>query len=328
LNDTLVILPGTLLSVSQIARADTIAAQSTAPVTDSVAVYVVGTNASSTAWTATKRRAFTTLVSASGTGPGTLRWTIDPSGLAAGVYADTISVSGGANARGASIVNTIFVGGGTVKAVAAIGFDADSVGGVLNYPFATTLSVNVGPLNQTLGSYAAHVSWDSTVVQLDSARAVSGGFATPAATQSNKSSVSLSATDPSGRTGSIALARLYFHFSASNIGKITSITPSFSSAKTPAGTDFVSSIGSSAMKAQVIPGALRGDVNVDGRVTSADALLLLRSIAGLPGPGTQLVTNPNGDTNCNGKVEAVDVQYILAKLVGLPVGNACVGTIK
>ncbi|HXT14198.1 MAG TPA: dockerin type I domain-containing protein [Gemmatimonadaceae bacterium] len=326
--DTLVILPGTQLSLGQTAHIDSIAAQSTTSVTDSVNLFVVGINASTTAWTATKRRSFTTLATASGTGPTTLRWTISPSGLAAGVYVDTITVSAGSNARGASIVNTIFVGGGPVKTVAAAGFDVDSVGGVLNYQFATTLSVNVGPLNQTLGSYAAIVDWDSTVVQLDSAAGVSGGFAKPASTQSNKARVSLSATDPAGKSGSVPLAQLYFHFSASNIGKTTSITPTFTSAKTPGGTDFASSLGLNSAKAEVIPGALRGDVNLDGRLTSADALLLVRSIVGFPGPGTPLVINPNGDANCNGKVEAVDVQYILAKLVGLPVGSACVGTIK
>src|SRR6185437_3211620 len=124
------------------------------------------------------------------------------------------------------------------------------------------------------------------------------------------------------------LAQFFFHFSASNVGKVTSITPTFTSAKTPSGVELVTSLATSSTKAVVLSGALRGDVNLDGKLTSADALLVLRSLVGLPGPGTPQIINPNGDTNCDGKVSAVDVQYILAKLVGLPVGAACVGKIK
>jgi M6 family metalloprotease-like protein len=331
LSDTLVVLPGTQLSLGQLARTDSIAAQSTTPVADSVSLYVVGANASSTVWSATKRRSFTTLATTSGTGPGTVRWSIDPSGLAAGVYADTITVSAGANARGASIIATYVLGSGssgTSSRIAAAKFDVDSVGGVDNYQFATTLSVNVGPLSQSLGSYAALVDWDSTVVQVDSIRPVTGGFAQPTVNQTNKAHVALSATDPAGKSGAIPLAQFFFHFSASNVGKVTSITPTFTSAKTPSGVELVTSLATSSTKAVVLSGALRGDVNLDGKLTSADALLVLRSLVGLPGPGTPQIINPNGDTNCDGKVSAVDVQYILAKLVGLPVGAACVGKIK
>jgi hypothetical protein len=328
--DTMVILPGTALSIDRGGHADSLDAQSAAAVPDSVSLFVLGTNASSTAWTVTKRRSFTTLATTSGTGPATLRWTRNATGLAAGVYFDTITVSAGANARGTFIIDTIRVKSTQQsQSIAAAKFDADSVGGILNYEFATNLIVNTTPLNQSLGQYAALVTWDSTVVQLDSARAVNGGFAQPTVAQANRGRVSLSATDAGGKSGVVSLARLYFHFAASNVGKTTSIAPAFSLAKSASGSDLLQFLIPGSATATVIPGVLRGDVNADAKLTSADALLLVRALVGFPPPaGTTLSLTPNGDANCNGKAEAVDVQYILAKLVGLPVGTACVGTIK
>lgn len=325
--DTLVILPGTSISLSQAGHADTVAAGATTPVADSTSLFVLGTNASTTAWTASKRKSFTTIATPTGTGSGVLRWTHDVSSLAAGFYVDTITVKA-ANARGTTIFDTLFVKGGQPSTqIAAAKFDADSVGGVLNYQFSTVLSVNTTPINQSLISYSTLVVWDSTVVQLDSARGVSGGFPAPTVSQSDRAHVSLAATSPAAQSGTVPLARLYFHFSASNVGKQTSITPTFTSAKSPSGADLLAFLVQSSTKAQVIPGAFRGDVNQDGALTSADALILLRSVVGFPGPNGAKLT-PNGDANCNGKNEAVDVQYVLAKLVGLPVGTACVGTIK
>lgn len=327
LRDTVVILPGTALSLNRGGRADTAAAGAKTPVADSASLTVLGANASTTAWTATKRRAFTTITTPSGTGPALLRWTHDVSALTAGVYFDTITVSAGANARGTMFIDTLIVKGASGSTQIAVAkFDTDSIAGVLNYQFSSTLSINAAPLNQSLLSYATLVDWDSTVVQLDSARAA-GGFPQPTVTQTNKAHISLNATAPTGQSGVVPLAQLYFHFSASNVGKQTSITPTFTSAKSPTGADLVAFLIQSSAKAVVVPGALRGDVNADGRLTSADALILLRGVVGIQPPaGSQLT--PNGDANCNGKNEAIDVQYILAKLVGLNVGTACVGQIK
>ena len=59
---------------------------------DSATVSLGGDNGSTTGWTASARRPWTMLSNETGTGNGTLRWSRNPAGLAAGVYVDTIRV--------------------------------------------------------------------------------------------------------------------------------------------------------------------------------------------------------------------------------------------
>lgn len=73
--------------------------------------------------------------------------------------------------------------------------------------------------------------------------------------------------------------------------------------------------------------ALRGDINRDGTVNAADALLIQRVIAGqaLTPP---LTAFPHGDANCDGVVNAVDALLVLRFAVGASVGGACVGSVQ
>ncbi|MDX2260965.1 MAG: S8 family peptidase [Gemmatimonadales bacterium] len=80
------------LAVSPASRS--VSAQVGAAVAGSNAtVTLAGDNSSSTAWTAAKRKSWTTLTTGSGTGSGTVAWSRSTSGLAAGTYVDTITVS-------------------------------------------------------------------------------------------------------------------------------------------------------------------------------------------------------------------------------------------
>ena len=72
---------------------------------------------------------------------------------------------------------------------------------------------------------------------------------------------------------------------------------------------------------------LRGDVDNDGKVTAADAQLVLMAAVGLPIPGG-LFAFPNGDANCDGLTSALDAQIILSFVVGQPTGQFCVNTIR
>src|SRR5690606_39989966 len=67
-------------------------------------VTLTGDGASNASWTAAKKKSWTTLTTASGTGNGTVSWTRNTSGLTPGVYVDTISVTAsganGSSARG------------------------------------------------------------------------------------------------------------------------------------------------------------------------------------------------------------------------------------
>ncbi len=77
----------------------------------------------------------------------------------------------------------------------------------------------------------------------------------------------------------------------------------------------------------VAASVVRGDVNLDGRVSAVDAQGILTGVVGLPLP-TGWVLSPNGDANCDGRIEALDAQIVLAYVVGLPTSQFCVGTVR
>lgn len=99
------------LAVDPGTRADTVEVGSTAAVPDSADVVLTGPGAGALSWTATHTAAsWLTLTSASGTGSGPVRWSRNPTGLAAGVYVDTILVSAfGAGGSPAPLIDTLLV---------------------------------------------------------------------------------------------------------------------------------------------------------------------------------------------------------------------------
>jgi hypothetical protein len=71
---------------------------------------------------------------------------------------------------------------------------------------------------------------------------------------------------------------------------------------------------------------LRGDVNGDGKVDAADALLVQQALAAAAPQATAVY--PRGDANCNNTIDAADLVVILRAAVGLTTGSACVGTVR
>jgi hypothetical protein len=100
LTDTLTVLapppaPSTsplTLTVSPGSRYRAVKAGSTTLTWDSAAVTLSGTGAASAAWSASATRPWLSLTASAGTGSGMLRWSYNPTGLAAGTYVDTITV--------------------------------------------------------------------------------------------------------------------------------------------------------------------------------------------------------------------------------------------
>lgn len=70
---------------------------------------------------------------------------------------------------------------------------------------------------------------------------------------------------------------------------------------------------------------LRGDVNRDGAVNAADALLIQQALIGMP-LAAGLTISPHGDANCDGRIDALDALIVLRAAVGTPTAGACVGT--
>ena len=146
-----------MLAVSPVSRRDSVPAGSTAGPSDSATVSLSGDNSSATAWTASARRPWTRLSTGNGTGSGKLRWWRDPSGLSAGTYVDTITVS---------------AGGLTARVL-----DSLKVTGAAAPPPPSPLALTVSP-----GSRYRSVKSGSTAWQADSAAVVlSGTGATVAA---------------------------------------------------------------------------------------------------------------------------------------------------
>jgi M6 family metalloprotease-like protein len=102
--DTFRIVPSASIALSSTSRKDSTQAGSATAKADSVIVTMSGAAGSSAAWTATKKRASTTLTTAAGTGSGMLRWTRSAALLTAGTYVDTITVTATANGAAARIV--------------------------------------------------------------------------------------------------------------------------------------------------------------------------------------------------------------------------------
>ncbi len=84
------------VAVSPSARVVSVQQGNAAP-SDNATVTLSGTNAGSTAWSATKKKAWLTLSISSGTGSGTVAWTRNATGLAVGTYVDTITVTAAAS---------------------------------------------------------------------------------------------------------------------------------------------------------------------------------------------------------------------------------------
>ena len=88
---------------------------------DQATVTLSGTNASSTSWSATKRKSWTTLTTSSGTGSGTVAWSRNTTGLAAGTYVDTITVTAaGATGSPARVIDTLVISSAPVAPILAV----------------------------------------------------------------------------------------------------------------------------------------------------------------------------------------------------------------
>lgn len=70
---------------------------------------------------------------------------------------------------------------------------------------------------------------------------------------------------------------------------------------------------------------LRGDVNNDGTVDAADALIIQQALIGVQIPASATLF-PAADANCDGRMEVLDALLVLRFAVGDSVGTACVGT--
>lgn len=177
-----------------------------------------------------------------------------------------------------------------------------------------------------LGSYAATVTWDSTVMRLDSVR--SGDFTAPQTNQPNAAELRLTAADAQGRAGSpFSLARLFFRFIDEAFPRQSALTLQITEMHAAISfADLLPGVSARNGKA-LIGGVLRGDIDISGTVAALDAQLILQGVVGLSLPaGARDV--PHGDADCSGALRARDAQIVLNLVVGNDVSPFCAGKIQ
>ena len=224
-----------------------------------------------------------------------------------------------------------FSAAGTVARVLApqvfVRFTPDSVRERVGFKPVLALTADVSSATGVaLGSYSATVTWDSTIMRLDSARA--GDFAAPQTNQPNAAELRLTSADALGREGApFSLARLYYRFVNDSFPKQTTLDISVS--EIHAALTFANLLPGVVARSgkALIGGVLRGDIDVSGSVAALDAQLILQSVVGLPLPaGASAV--PQGDADCNATLRARDAQIVLHLVVGNDVSQFCAGRIQ
>lgn len=158
--DTLIVTaPPTPLALEVSPRTRTVlAVTGSAVLTDQATVTLSGNGFQSAQWSAIKRRNWTTLTTASGTGSGVLAWSRATSGLAPGIYVDTITVTAaGAQGSPVNIIDSLVIAPAPVPLAMVVS------------PLVRSVSVQAGsaaPLDSadvTLsGTGANATSWNAT----------------------------------------------------------------------------------------------------------------------------------------------------------------------
>ncbi len=208
-----------------------------------------------------------------------------------------------------------------------VGITPDSLRERVGFKPVLNLTADVSAIaGVALGSYAATVTWDSTIMRLDSAR--TGDFAAPQTNQPNAAELRLTSAEALGRGGPpFSLARLYYRFVNDSFPKQTTLTLSVS--EVHAAVTFADLLAGVVVKngKAIIGGVLRGDIDVSGSVAALDAQLILQSVVGLSLPaGAGAV--PHGDADCSTTLRARDAQIVLHFVVGNDVSQFCAGRIQ
>ena len=145
------------MAVSPAGRAVTIQQGGVAP-GDNVSLTLTGFNASATSWTVGRRSSWLALAATAGTGSGTIAWTRNASGLAAGTYVDTLTISSaGVTGSPTTVYDTLRITAAPVPVVIAASPGAQAATAQLGQAAAA------GQAIVTLtGTNAATTSWTAT----------------------------------------------------------------------------------------------------------------------------------------------------------------------
>lgn len=112
-----------------------------------------------------------------------------------------------------------------VGAQVVVGFSPDSISGMKGQQHSVALKVDMATSGRMLGSYSVAITWDSTVVRVDSVRP--GAFGTPLVNYVSGGEVRFTQVNNGGMGGVFSLAQLHFRIANDTLGRRTPITVTF-----------------------------------------------------------------------------------------------------
>ncbi len=154
--DTLIVSPALQMSVTPESRVDTASLGSTTTIPDSASVSFTGTGAATAPWSAVPGGgSWLTVTTPNGTGDGVVRWSRDPTGLAVGVYVDTVTITSlGALGSPDTVIDTLVVTANLVMSVTPL-FRSDSVTEGATVGIPDTASVTFGGAGSATAAWSA-----------------------------------------------------------------------------------------------------------------------------------------------------------------------------
>ncbi len=222
-----------------------------------------------------------------------------------------------------ALLTQLTVTAGVARVLAAptlVHFTPDSLLQRVGYKPQVDFTADIGDPDVLLGSFTADVSWDSTVMVLDSAAA--GALPAPQVNRLNAGSVRITSADAKGAGGVVKAAKLFFRFVSASYPVVATVGVTVG--EMHAAASFANMLPGVTVKAgkAVVGGWLRGDFDVNDAVAALDAQLILQAVVGLTTGGV-----PQGDADCNAALSAKDAQIVLNYVVGNPT-PFCVGKIQ
>jgi hypothetical protein len=133
----------------------------------------------------------------------------------------------------------------------SVGLSPDSISGMAGQAHTVALQADMLASGKALASYTVAITWDSTIVRVDSVRP--GAFGTPLVNYVNGGEVRLTQVNNSGMSGSFSLALMHFRFVNDTIDRRTAVSLSFTDLVATDFTDLRSSLTTVPGVARVLP---------------------------------------------------------------------------
>lgn len=156
-------------------------------------------------------------------------------------------LAAGALAIGGAMIGPAAAGGQAVS----VGLAPDSISGMAGQTHTVALRADMLASGRSLSTYTVTITWDSTIVRVDSVRP--GAFGTPLVNYASGGELQFTQVNTTGMTGAFTLALLHFRFVNDTIGRRTPISLGFTDLVATDFTDLRSTASIDDGVARVLP---------------------------------------------------------------------------